>query len=156
VLGETLTTSVGESGSRALGEVHNAVRLELTRADADQLSRTLNASLVRWIVELNLPSAPPPRLWWDVAEPKDLAATAARDRTLREIGFRPTLDRITETYGEGYEPVSEPVPQAPPADPGRSLAALFREIGQGSPLRALRRGRAPLDTPRAPDPPGSL
>lgn len=147
VLGETLTSSVGDSGSRALGDVHNEVRLELTRADADQLSRTLNATLVRWIVDLNLPSAPPPRLWWDVSEPEDLAATAQRDKTLREIGFRPTLDRITEVYGEGYEAVSEPAPPAPPAAPGGGLAALFREIGLRRPLSGLRPPAAPSPPP---------
>lgn len=119
VLGETLTTAVGDSGSRALGAIHNEVRLEITRADADQLSRTLNATLVRWIVELNLPSAPAPRLWWDVSEPQDLAALAARDEALARIGYRPTLDRITQVYGEGYEAV-------PPRAAGEA-AALFRE-----------------------------
>lgn len=144
ILGQTLTSAVGESGSRALGDVHNEVRKEITKGDADLLSATLNATLVPWIVELNLPSAPPPRLWWDVSEPEDLTATAQRDKTLREIGFRPTLDRITEVYGEGYEPVSEPPPEPPAPDPGRGLAAMFREIGQGRPLKGLRRLSARL------------
>lgn len=137
VLGETLTTAVGESGSRALGDVHNEVRLELTRADADQLSRTLNATLVRWIVELNLPSAPQPRLWWDVSEPEDLAALAARDEALVRIGYRPTLDRVTELYGEGYAPIDA----APPAQPAPvrgadGVLAAFREAAPAPPRDA--------------------
>lgn len=137
VLGETLTTAVGESGSRALGDVHNEVRLELTRADADQLSRTLNSTLVRWIVELNLPSAPPPRLWWDVSEPEDLKALADRDRLLVEIGYRPTLDRITDVYGEGYAPIAAtPQPASASAKAGDGVLAAFREARQARPRDA--------------------
>jgi phage gp29-like protein len=140
VLGETLTTAVGESGSRALGDVHNEVRLELTRADADQLSRTLNGSLVRWIVGLNLPSAPPPRLWWDVSEPEDLAQLAARDEALARIGYRPTLARVTEVYGEGYEPV--------PAQPsGTDLQRLFAEAA-AAPAARPTGGRKQADLER--------
>jgi phage gp29-like protein len=136
VLGETLTTAVGESGSRALGDVHNEVRLELTRADADQLSRTLNATLVRWIVELNLPSAPPPRLWWDVSEPEDLAALAARDEALVRIGYRPTAERVTDVYGEGYEAIAAPSPQPSPARAGEGVMRLFREAAPAPPRDA--------------------
>lgn len=132
VLGETLTTAVGESGSRALGDVHNEVRLELTRADADQLSRTLNGTLVRWIVELNLPSAPPPRLWWDVSEPEDLAALAARDEALVRIGYRPTLDRITDVYGEGYAPIGV-TGEAHPERPDRPQESRFSDNWKSQP-----------------------
>jgi phage gp29-like protein len=138
VLGETLTTSNGTGGSRALGEVQNDVRLEITRADADMLAGRISATLLRWITEVNMPAAPPPRLWWDVAEPDDLAAAAARDKALAEIGYRPTLDRVTEVYGEGYEPVSpspvSPLPaaasDAPAAD---ALARLFAEAARRAP-----------------------
>lgn len=55
VLGETLTTQVGASGSRALGSVHDEVHLEITKADADRLAETLD-DLVRWIVDYNRPA----------------------------------------------------------------------------------------------------
>jgi phage gp29-like protein len=129
VLGETLSTSVGSSGSRALGDVHNAVRLEITRADADRIAGTLQASLVRWIVELNLPgyAGPLPRLWWDVSEPEDLKGRAERDTRIKELGFAPTDDYIRDTYGEGWERAAPP-PAPPPAQPLPSaLAAAFAE-----------------------------
>jgi phage gp29-like protein len=103
VLGETLTTSAGEAGSRALGEVHNEVRLELVKADADALSDTLNATLIRWLVDLNMPGAPAPRLWWNFEAPHDLTARADRDVHVAQIGFRPTLEYIREHYGQGWE-----------------------------------------------------
>jgi phage gp29-like protein len=138
ILGQTLTSQVGSSGSRALGDVHNQVRLEITKGDADLLSATLNATLVPWIVQLNMPSAPPPRLWWDVSEADDLAAAAERDERLFGIGFRPTAQRIAEVYGEGYEPVAPP---APPND----LARLFAERGVPAPRRRTMPPAAPRD-----------
>jgi Protein of unknown function (DUF935) len=63
VLGETLTTEIGSRGSYAAANTHNEVRKELTKADADLLSDTLNRTLIKWDVQLNLPDAKPPRLW---------------------------------------------------------------------------------------------
>jgi phage gp29-like protein len=139
ILGQTLTTQVGASGSRALGEVHNDVRLEITKGDADLLSATLNATLVRWIVEVNMPGAPPPRLWWDVSEPDDLTAASERDERLLRIGYRPSAQRIADVYGEGYEPVTQP---APPPD---GLARLFAERGVRTAPRRTMPPAAPRD-----------
>lgn len=129
ILGQTLTTSPGESGSRALGQVHNEVRLELTKGDADLLADTLNDGLVRWIVDFNMPGYAAtglayPMLWWDVSEPEDLTQRADRDTKLKGLGYRPKPDYIRDTYGEGWEPAqAAPAPDAP----GGALAALFAE-----------------------------
>lgn len=133
VLGETLTTQVGASGSRALGSVHNEVRLEITKADADRLAETLNEGLVRWIVDYNRPAYAAsglayPRLWWDVSEPEDLDARAARDTKIKGLGYRPTPDYVTQTYGEGWEPETAAAPPNAPATPiADALAAAFAE-----------------------------
>ncbi|MFV0411472.1 MAG: DUF935 family protein [Paracoccus sp. (in: a-proteobacteria)] len=64
VTGETLTTQVGETGgNRALGEVHQEMLDVLIDSDADLLADTLRDSLIRWIVEYNLPSAALPSVW---------------------------------------------------------------------------------------------
>lgn len=148
ILGQTLTTSPGASGSRALGTVHNEVRLELTKGDGDLLSDTLNASLVRWIVDLNMPGYAAtglayPAVWWDVSEPEDLAARADRDTKVKELGYRPTEDYVRETYGEGWVPS---VPARPPVPPGQdAIAALFAEAGR---RRANTRTMPAADTGR--------
>jgi len=103
ILGETLTTNVGSVGSLAAGQVHNDVRLELIRADADLLSDTLNKTLVRWIVELNMPGAPLPTVWWDLAVSEDLNSRVSRDKTIFDMGYRPTMKYIQETYGGEWE-----------------------------------------------------
>jgi len=130
VVGQTLTSSAGEQGSRALGQVHNSVRLEITKGDADLLSDTLSGSLVRWIVDLNMPAfaglgLPYPAIWWDVSEPEDLNARADRDVKVKGLGYKPTAAYIAETYGEGWEP--DAPPPAAPVPGGDPLAALFAE-----------------------------
>lgn len=64
VTGETLTTQVGDQGgNRALGEVHQEMLDLLIDSDADLLSGTLRETLLRWIVEYNLPGAAVPWVW---------------------------------------------------------------------------------------------
>lgn len=64
VTGETLTTQVGDSGgNRALGEVHQEMLDLLIDSDADLLSGTLRDTLLRWIVDYNLPGAAVPWVW---------------------------------------------------------------------------------------------
>ena len=53
VLGQTLTTQEGSSGSYALGQVHNLVRQDIEHADGRQLAATLRRDLVVPIVALN-------------------------------------------------------------------------------------------------------
>lgn len=114
VLGETLSTSVGASGSRALGEVHNEVRLEIAQGDADRLSDTLNSGLIRWITEFNgLPPEVAPRLWWDMSPAEDLTKTAERDGKIAALGYRPLPEYIQATYGEGWVEKQGAAPAAP-------------------------------------------
>jgi len=61
--GETLTSQVGESGSRALGDVHHEVLEMLVDSDADLLSDTLREQLLTWIVDFNMPGAAVPYVW---------------------------------------------------------------------------------------------
>lgn len=102
VLGETLTTSVGDSGSRALGDVHQEVRIELAKDDADDLSETINDTLLRWITELNFPGRTPPKVWRKFEEQEDLDKIAERDGKLDAMGVERTDESIQEVYGPGY------------------------------------------------------
>lgn len=119
VLGETLSTNMSSSGgSYGASKTHNEVRLELTKADADLLSDTLNATLVKWYCEYNFPGANPPKVWRDFEEPEDLNKRADTDKKVCEMGFTPSLEYIRETYGEGWD-LKQPQPQQkqPVTDP---------------------------------------
>lgn len=142
VLGETLSTNSGERGARSLGEVHNEVRIAIAKADADLVCDTINRSLVKWIVDVNMPGAGYPEVWRDFEEPEDLDAKVERDQKLHEMGYEPEdPDYVSETYGGSWgkakvqdakEPEA-PVPAArknlASAEPGQE--ASFAERAEG-------------------------
>jgi len=119
VLGQTLTTQVGDSGSRALGDVHMAVRQDLVKADADLVCASFNATVARWLTEWNFPGAEPPKVWRRMEDEPDLKPQAERDEIISRIGFKPSLQYITETYGgEWVEAGAGAGGDRPPEPPG--------------------------------------
>jgi hypothetical protein len=123
VLGETMSTTAASTGlgSNQAG-VQNDVRLEVAKDDGDELDETLNDSLVRWIVEFNMPGAGLPRVQHGFDEPEDLAKRATRDKTITEMGWEPTEAYMLETYGEGWVKKA-PAPMPQPFGPGAPGAA---------------------------------
>jgi phage gp29-like protein len=121
VLGETLTTTLGNAGSYAASKTHNEVRLELVRSDSDLLSASLHDSLLTWLTELHFPGAGVPRVWRKVQEAVDLKAEAEKDEIVFGMGFEPEEAWIQEKYGQGWKkkatpkpPLQAPFPQATP------------------------------------------
>ena len=99
VLGETGSTNQSNGGgSRARDQIGNEVRLETAKADADMLSQVLNDTLVRWIVELNMPGAPLPKFWRDFEVGEDLKEKAGRDSILANMGVRFTKEYFKNSY----------------------------------------------------------
>jgi len=148
VLGETLTTEMGQNGARAASETHNDVRTELADADADMLSEELNESLLRWIVELNLPGAAQPMVWRKAPEEPDLLADAALDEKLFKVGYEPTEELVLERYGPGYRRIAGAQPATlppPPAfaegeDPATIPEALADQLAGRDPGRGFGGG----------------
>ena len=144
VLGETLTTEMGQNGARAASETHNDVRTELADADADMLSEELNESLLRWIVDLNLPGAAMPSVWRKAPEEPDLIASATLDEKLFAVGYEPTEKLVLERYGPGYRRIAGGKPATPPPpafaegdDPATIPEALADQLARrGSPAQA--------------------
>ena len=58
----TVGQETGNVGSYARDQVSDSVRMRKAKAFSEELDETLNATLIRWIVELNYPGAPVPRL----------------------------------------------------------------------------------------------
>lgn len=104
----------------------NEVRLELVQFDSDMLSATLNNTIVKWIVEYNVPGAKPPTVWRKIVEPEDIKIRAERDKILFEIGLKPTTDYMAENY-PGWE-IS-----VPPKKKGSDTSAEFSEAAQDKP-----------------------
>ena len=99
VLGQTLTTQQGENGARSLGEVHDDVRLDILKADADSLMESLNEGPVRQLVDFNFPNAGEyPKVWIRTESEKDLKPLAERDKIISDMGFALDQQYIKDTY----------------------------------------------------------
>lgn len=133
ILGQTLTSEPGSSGSYSLGQVHNLVRRDILKSDADMMCEHINATVVRWLVDFNF--APTgtgqriyPKVWRRTEEETDLQARAARDKIIlvdMGMGARVPESYIEQTYdiplAKDGEPTITPAPVAQP-QPGLSVA----------------------------------
>jgi len=100
VLGQTLTTQEGDSGSFALGQVHDAVRADIERSDARQLAATLNRDLVRPIVDLNRgPQAAYPAIRIGRDEQADVPKLAEALAKLVPLGLRVRQGEVRAKLG---------------------------------------------------------
>lgn len=124
VLGETGTTNQsGTGGSNARDQVGNEVRLETARSDADALCEVLNNTLVKWIIDLNMPGAPYPQLWRNFEEPEDLTRKADRDTKLGQAGVKFKKNYFMREYNlqeddfDLADTATPPTDQPPPGRP---------------------------------------
>jgi phage gp29-like protein len=120
ILSQTMTT---DSASTGLGSnqanVHDDVKLEVVKADADLLSDGFNTGPARWWTDLNYgPDVASPQVWRDCSEPVDLGTEATTDTALKALGWVRDEESFKDTYGDGYVRVPEPAPVVdPPAPP---------------------------------------
>jgi phage gp29-like protein len=76
------------------------VRQDLTQADSDLLSETLNSTLIQWICEYN--GFEPCQVYRQVKEEEDLKATAETDTLIHAMGYELDADTLRAKYGEGW------------------------------------------------------
>lgn len=121
VLGETMSTTASSAGlGSGQAEVQDGVRIEVAKDDADELSETLDDTLVRWICEFNAPGAGLPSVVRVFDEPEDTAKLSERDQRLVEMGWEPSEEYVQATYGEGWK--RKPQAQGPVLLPGEDPA----------------------------------
>jgi len=118
VLSQTMTTDNGSS--RAQAEVHQDVKDEVVKSDADLIDESFTAGPVRWLRDWNFPNARLPSVYRDLEPEEDLNQRAERDKKVYGLGFKPTEAYIRETYGEGWVPRESDTMRRPagPGDPG--------------------------------------
>lgn len=120
-LGETLSTEqTDQGGTKALGEVHNEVRKEVTIDDADMVESAMN-QLIRWIYELNWPedkNIP----WFSIQLPEDLQlGRITRDKQLHGMGLRFNAAYFVDTFGINPQHIAS-VSQDAQGKPGAEFA----------------------------------
>lgn len=100
ILSQTMTTDNGSSLSQA--QVHGGVKAEVVKAAADLIDSSANRTWVRWLIDWNFPGAAYPIVSRKMDEEEDLNTRSTRDKTLTDMGFRLTAEKVAEVYGEGY------------------------------------------------------
>jgi len=114
ILGQTLTTEVGATGSYAASKTHFMVRQDIVDADQRMVQNILN-QLIRWIYDINFAGGEVPKftMWQEEDVNKDLAV---RDKTLTESGVQFNKEYFQRAYGFAADefdlhPLSSPAPQ---------------------------------------------
>lgn len=118
ILSQTMTTEDGSSLAQA--QVHERVAGAVSRSDEALLMESFCRGPATWLTDWNFPGAATPIVYRDFDEAEDMKALAETDKTLFDMGWRPTADRIREIYGEGYEPTSAPAAPAVAVDPAQA------------------------------------
>ncbi len=99
VLGQTLTSQEGQSGSYALGQVHELVRHDLLEADARALGKTITFQVVRPLVGYNFGwDQSLPRFILPCEQPDDLKALSEVYKNLSEINYPLTVEHVAERF----------------------------------------------------------
>jgi phage gp29-like protein len=121
ILGQTLTSEAGGSkgqGSMALGKVHNEVRLDLVRADAKALAKSINHLLLLPLVGFNFGwDRPLPQFKFVIEEPEDLEALSKVYTAFIDRGQKVSQEHIAARFGipmagEGETPLPGKAPAA--------------------------------------------
>lgn len=100
VLGQTMTTDSGQTGSLAQARVHEEVRREILQADARAIVATLTRDLITPIVRLNMGTdAPLPTLTLEVGSPDETTQLAETLVKLTQAGLAVPQWWVHERFG---------------------------------------------------------
>ena len=114
ILGQTLTTEIGSTGSYAASNTHMAVRQDIIDADKKLVEKTIN-QLIQWIYEINFANAEVPV--FELYEPEDVDLTLAqRDKILSDTGVKFTKEYFIKNYGledEDFDIREDIIPPSP-------------------------------------------
>ena len=97
ILGQTLTTEVGATGSYAAANTHMQVRQDIIDSDKKLVEDVIN-QLIRWIYEINFNNSDVPVFELYAPEDVDLSL-AQRDKILSDTGVKFTKEYFIKTYG---------------------------------------------------------
>jgi len=116
ILGQTATTE-GTEGKLGNEQERAQVKDELVHADNDLIYGSFRRGPVAWLSRFNFgEDVAVPIISRDFDTPEDTNQLAERDVKIHSLGFKPTLEYIRSTYGEGWLERNEPLelPQEKP------------------------------------------
>lgn len=140
VLGQTLTTEPGQSGSYSLGQVHNLVRGDIEMSDASLLAQGVRRDLVIPIIDLNFGKQNAyPKVVIERARTYDTKEIAETLNLLVPMGLKVKVDEVRSRMGYAMPEDGDDVLMAAagaPALPSPGGPVLTRAL-----QRALARAR---------------
>lgn len=97
ILGQTLTTEIGSTGSYAASNTHMGIRQDIINSDKKLVEQTIN-QLIQWIYEINFSNAEIPV--FELYQEEDVDLTLAqRDKILSDTGVKFTKEYFIKNYG---------------------------------------------------------
>ena len=145
--------SSGGGALAAASKERQDVRQDLTQADSDLLSETLNETLLAWICEYN--GLTPCHVYRQIKGEEDTKALAEADKIVFDMGFELDEDTVRAKYGEGWSkkaaapaqdgPIFPSLPALPALAPRPSASATQQAASFAEP------GTAPAAQPDALD-----
>lgn len=133
ILASTLTSEVGDSGSRALGDVHERMREGLVKALCTQLDECITNQVVYWWTFLNFGETAAtelcPRYVTQLNDTRDKTALAEQLATLVQLGLPVSVQDVRETFG-WQEPIDETDLLGP-----SEQAAISNDTGEQTPVQ---------------------
>ncbi|WP_238492462.1 DUF935 domain-containing protein [Desulfotruncus alcoholivorax] len=151
ILGQTLTTDVGKTGSYAASQTHEGVRQDLVEADCKSLSETLRKHVIKPLVKFNIPGANLRRLPWlkfNYEPPEDLELTSKIYKTVViDMGLPVAKDHVYDKFGIPKPEKDEELLTAPSPAPAAALPMKTGSILDGL-ILALANKDSPMDAQR--------
>lgn len=128
ILGQTLTTDVGKTGSYAASKTHNDVRQDIVLADAKLLDETINNTVIKWLIDYNFPNVTEyPKYVTHAGTKADLTARSAIDEKLVKIGVKIPQQYFYDTYN-----LPKPEPDQEVVQPPAKAAPGFSEFAEAA------------------------
>ena len=106
------------------------VRLELSQADSDLLSETINDTLIKWICEYN--GLEPCLVYRKIEKEEDTRAESETDKNISELGFQMTEEGAKAKYGEHWERKAAAPSISPRPDMGNPISGAA-DFAEGDP-----------------------
>jgi phage gp29-like protein len=151
ILGQSLTTDVGSSGSRALGDVHQGIRRERIENLSTWVACLLTESIVHPLIQLNYGNTEElPEFSVEISDASDPKADAERDAILLDTGIEVPkkwfYDRHNIPIPDGEEEtLTKPKAPTPPAFGGPPPAQPEEEEPETPEQAEAREAQASID-----------
>ena len=129
ILGQTLSSDIGDSGSYAASKTHAEVRQDILESDCKGLSKTIRRDLIRPLVLFNFgDDSRLPYIKFHFEKPEDQEKEAKKYETLAGIGLPISTEHLYEKFGIPKPTAGQQL--LPPPQPRNKMIASKAKAGE--------------------------